>query len=220
MFLRSFMLLVMLASSSTMVLGQGLDGHGRSRANQWEFSVDTIYTGSKDISGEGGSSLSFEDNLGWGFGLSYNINASFNVGMQFDWSSTSYTALMVEEDSGDLRRYSNKMDLSTTSITGKWNILKGPFTPYVSGAVGWTLVDTNVFAGYDGGCYWDPWWGYVCGPFPTSYGSNVASYGLGLGARMQLTPKFSISLGYDYKWLDIDAVDGTSMFRMSFGFLH
>lgn len=220
-FLRNFIPVIILAITATMAQAQFLDGHGRSRAGFWEFTMQSVYSASQSIEGAGGSSLDLQDNLGWGFGLSYHFNDHFNLGMDFSWSSINYNARIIDEaNPDDLLRYSEKLDLNTTSFTGKWNIMKGPMTPYVSGSIGWTLVDTNVFAGYEDGCYWYPWWGYVCGPVATSYGTNATSYGLGLGGRYEVTPKFSISASYDYKWLDIDAIDGSSLFRVSFGFLH
>lgn len=227
--LKRIMLVIMMVCLASAVQAQGLDGHGQGQGNQhgsgraqhWDFSMQTIYTGSEEFVGEGGSSLSLEDNLGWGFGISYHITENFNLGMNFNWSSINYTAIGVSDENPDEpQRYSNSVDLNTTLITAKWNFMKGPFTPYVSGSLGWTLVDTNIFAGYGSGCYWDPWWGYICGPVTTTYGTDAASYGLGLGARYELTPKFAVSASYDITWLDIDAVDSNNVFRFAFSFLH
>lgn len=222
MFLRNLILSVVILCTATMAQAQNLDGHGRTaRPAHWEFTMQTVYTASQDITREGGSSLSLQDNLGWGFGLAFRITPRFTLGMGFNWSSINYNAVIVNgEDPTETHRYSNKMDISTTLITGKYNILDGPFTPYVSGSLGWSLIDTNIFAGFADGCYWDPWWGYVCGPVATSYGTSAAAYGLGLGGRLQVTPKFFMSASYDFQWLDIDAVDSNNLFRMSFGFLH
>jgi len=39
--------------------------------------------------------------------------------------------------------------------------------------IGWTWIDTNIPDGPPvGGCWWDPWWGYVC---TTTYPTKTKS---------------------------------------------
>jgi opacity protein-like surface antigen len=70
------------------------------------------------------------------------------------------------------------------AVNGTWNILKGNFTPYLQLGLGWTHVDSNVADGPPvTGCWWDPWWGYVCADFFSTYKDTRFSWNAGLGVR-------------------------------------
>ena len=191
------------------------------RANRWDFSLQTRYQTSRDFSAEQGSSLELQDSLGWGFGFGYNFNQRFNLGMVFSWRSVNYNATAIDGDDPDnTHRYSGSMSISTIAITGDWNLLQGPITPYLNGNLGWMLVDTNIFAGYNGGCWWDPWWGYVCGNYPTTYGVNATVASLGAGMRFDLSPSVFARVGYERGWTDIDRTSGTNMVRIDIGLMN
>lgn len=188
------------------------------RQNTWEFSLRTSYLTSQDVETEGGSSLSLQDNLGWGFGFAYNFNQHFNLGVDFSWQSINYTAVIVDGSDPDLtEEYSSRLDTSTWALTGNYHILKGPFTPYVTGSLGGALIDTNIFSGWGSVCWWDPWWGYMCSTHPTTYGKTTISANLGLGGRFDLTQHFFVRAGYEYNWLGLDEIDGKHMFRTNLG---
>lgn len=105
------------------------------------------------------------------------------------------------------------------ALNGHWNIFDGPITPYLGGSIGVTMIDTNVLAGIDSGCWWVPWWGLRCGRWPVTYGETTASYTLGGGFRFQLTDNFFIRAGYERGWISSGDVDGTNMFRIDLGML-
>jgi len=191
------------------------------RAGQWDFSLQTRYTASKDIKGEGGSSLSLSDDLGWGFGFGYNLNNQVNLGFSFAWRSIPYSAKIIDaEDAGASSFYSNWLDTGTVAVNGEWTVLRSRISPYVSGQLGWTALDTNIYAGSDYGCWWDPWWGYVCAGYDTSYGKDVASWSLGAGVRVEVTPEVFMRIGYDHAWMDLDSYEGSDMFRVDIGTLY
>ena len=191
-----------------------------TREGKWEFSMQTRYTTSAEFAGQGDSKLNLDDDLGWGFGVNYHLNKKFNLGMLFSWRSIGYRATGIDGiDPGTTIEYSNNLSISTVALTGDWNILEGPITPYVSGGIGWTLIDTNIVSGVSNGCYWDYWYGYVCGTVPTTYGNDLFTYNMGLGGRFQVNDSFFIKAGYEYVWIGEGNVDGTNMLRMDFGFL-
>ena len=191
-----------------------------TRGDRWEFSVQTRYTWSKDVTGEQGSSLSVGEDLGWGFGFAYNFNQRFNLGMIFAWRTVPYeaTALSVENP-GETYRYSGQMTTSTFGAIGEYNILKGKFTPYVSGQWAWFHINTNIFAGWGSGCWWDPIWGYVCGAVPYTYGLSTSVYGLGAGVRYDFNDKVFMKAGYEHGWISAGSVDGNDIMRIDIGFL-
>ena len=193
---------------------------GSSRADKWEFSIQTRYTWAKDYSSDDGSSLDLSDDLGWGFGFGYNLSEQFNLGCVFAWSSRSYSAVIASaDDPAETRTYGNYMDTSTFALTGDYTIGKGRFKPYVGGNLGWLALDTNITAGVGSGCWYYPYYGYVCGSYPVTYGTNAFTYGLGLGLRFDLTPGAFLKVGWDHQWNDINEMDSTDMLRIDLGFM-
>jgi len=216
---RTIFMVILIAILATTAQAQLTRGQQPSRTDNWEFTLQTRYVASQDKQNDNGSSVSLQDDLGWGFGFAYNFNQHFNLGMDFSWHSINYTAVGVEEVTPhSATSYSSNLDTSTWSISGNYNILKGRFTPFISGSFGWTMIDTNIFAGYGTGCWWDYWWGYVCGSYPTTYGTNTTSSNLGIGGRFELTPKFFIRVAYEQSWLGVDGVDSRNVFRTDLGF--
>ena len=211
-----FLLMTILVTTAQAQLTRGSQPQ---RTDNWEFTLQTRYLASQDKQNGDGSSVSLQDNVGWGFGFAYNFNQHFNLGMDFSWRSINYTATGVDEEApATTTSYSSKLDTSTWSLLGNYHILKGRFTPFISGSFGWTLIDTNIFAGYGSGCWWDYWYGYVCSSYPTTYGTNTTVGNLGLGGRFELTPKFFIRVAYEHSWLGIDGVDSNNVFRTDIGF--
>ena len=193
----------------------------QARAGRWEFSLQTRYTASRDYNSDNGSSLSLKDSLGWGFGFGYNFNDRFNLGLGFGWRRIPYDAVAVDAtDPDNAARYNSELSVSTISLIGDWNILPGKITPYVCGRAGWTMIDTNILAGWGSGCWWDPWLGYVCGSVPYTYGKDTFSYGIGLGGRLELSEAFFVRVGYEYGKTDLDRFDGNHMLRIDLGLLN
>ena len=214
-----FMVLLMVVFAST-VHAQLVRAPLPTRTDNWEFTMLTRYVASQTVEGGGGSSLLLQDDLGWGFGFAYNFNQHFNLGMEFSWRSTNYTASIPNLDEpGVVEHYSSRMDVSSWVVSANYHLLEGSITPYVSGSFGWSLIDSNIFAGFGTGCYWDPWYGQICGPYPTTFGTDTTTGNLGLGLRAELTPKFFVRGSYEYNWLGLDNVDGEHMGRADIGFL-
>ncbi len=188
------------------------------RAGKWEATLQTRYIASQSLTSDRGTALSLEDDLGWGFGMGYNFSEKFNLGFAFSWRSLGYNATAVtQDDPQETLSYNGVMDTSTAMITGRWTPRPGRISPYISGAAGWVAIDSNIYAGSEGVCYWDPWWGYVCGTYSSTYGTNEAGYELGLGVDFQLSTELFVRVGYDHGWLDLETYDGSDMFRVDFG---
>ena len=189
-----------------------------SRARLWDFSVQTRYVGEQTRDGAAGSGVSIESDLGWGLGFGYNVNERFDVGLFFSWRSANYTATVVPEiNPEDTQTYSNWLDTSTLAVSADWNILPKRFTPYVSGALGWTLMNTNIPADVYAGCWYDPWYGYVCAGDVATYGVDVFSYSIGAGVRLEVSQAVFIRVGYDYNGIDLEGADGLNIFRVDAG---
>jgi opacity protein-like surface antigen len=190
------------------------------RGERWDFTIQTRYTSANDYSGNGGSSVAINADLGWGFGFGYNFNQHFNLGLLFTWRSVPYQSEAVDaEDPTQTSRYSGTMSTSTFGLSGEYNVLKGPLTPYVNASLGWMHINSNIFAGWTSGCWWDPWWGYRCGPVPLTYGANETAYTLGLGGRFEVSSSVFLRAGYERGWIGSSTVDGSDMMRIDIGFM-
>jgi opacity protein-like surface antigen len=216
-FLTAILILTTVASAAS---AQSYKRGELTRSERWDFTIQTRYTSSSDYSDPNGSALSIESDLGWGFGFGYNFNQHFNLGLLFTWRSVPYQARAVDaEGSGEDRNYSGSMSTSTFGLSGEYNVLKGKITPYVNGSFGWVHINTNIPAGWTSGCYWYPYYGYICGPVPLTYGSNETAYTLGLGGRFEMSESVFLRGGYEWGWISIDELDTAGMVRIDIGFM-
>jgi Outer membrane protein beta-barrel domain len=189
-----------------------------------EFSVPINYTTPTTINGSNGATVELSDSLSSGFGLGYNVSDNLQFNGQFTWGYRNYKGQTVG-DAGTITKYSGTIDTSSVQLNAVYYFLDGDFTPLVSGGFGNTFVDSNIpSGGSTDTCYWDPYWGYVCGTYvPTKSSINV-SYNLGLGARMDLGKQFALQGGVYRMWInstqssgakpEIDMVRIDLIFRM------
>jgi opacity protein-like surface antigen len=103
------------------------------------------------------------------------------------------------------------MDTFTMSGKGTFNFLEGPITPYVELGFGWTAVDSNIADGPPvTGCWWDPWWGYVCAPYWDTYTEDLTSWSAGLGVRWDINRMWGLKASYNrLEFNNSDLEDGT-----------
>jgi opacity protein-like surface antigen len=155
------------------------------RANNWEATLQLIGTSSEKFDGEGGSSLDVSSEIGFGAGVSYNLNPNIALGFDMLWTRPDYKSVFVTEEGPVSVKHT--MSVFNGQFNGTWNILDGPITPYLQAGLGWTYVDSNVSDGPPvTGCYWDPWWGYVCRNYYSTYSETNFSYGYGAGLRWEV----------------------------------
>lgn len=188
---------------------QGLsDASNRNR--HWEIYFDTRYQFEKDLDTGNGSSIKFDDDFAWGFGFNYNANERLQVGVDFGWNYLNYVSTGVDaDDPTSLVRYASTASTGSLFVSGALNLLPKKFTPFVNGAVGWSSIDTGITAGYGSGCYWDPWWGYICGTYPVNYGTDAVVYRAGAGLRFDTSRTVFLKIGYNHQWTDVGDAVGT-----------
>jgi opacity protein-like surface antigen len=184
------------------------------RAGTSDFYLPLVYSESATINGQGGSKVDLNADWGFGFGFGYNFTDNFQLNGLFSWSSRSYDATVIT-DTGATRHYSNYMDSSTLSLNGVYYFLKGDITPFISGGVGITYVDTNIQNGPSTGtCWYDPWYGYVCSSYVPTKTENDISYNAGIGVRADVNRQFGLQAGYYRTWIDISKASGTPEFNI------
>jgi len=172
---------------------------------KWDFSVGAIYQDGQSTGGNNGSSLSVDGELGFSVSLNYNLNSRFALGVDFDWLRPDYNAVLInDEDPAESIEIDHTASQWNTRFKGTFNFVEeGPLVPYAQLGFGWTFLDSNVADGPpQTGCWWHPWWGYICENFYRTYSSTEFSYGGALGLRYELLGNSFINVSYDYWELD------------------
>ena len=165
--------------------------------NRWEWSIAGIYQESERTGTVGGSSLEIDSDLGIGFSLDYFFNQKFAVGADLEWLSPDYKATLIN-DQNEVSTINHKFSQFNGRIKASYYFMDGPLTPFVEGGIGWTYVDSNVADGPPiTGCWWHPWWGYVCSNYYSTFSETSFSYGGALGLRYRMRGGTMLKLAYN-----------------------
>jgi opacity protein-like surface antigen len=173
------------------------------RAGTWDVGVQVSNTGSQTLTGSMDSFISIESEYGFGFWGTYNLNNRLGFGFDFNWTQPRYDARFIPENGTTPVDVRHRMDLFTFQGKGVFHLLEGPVTPYVEAGLGLTRVDSNVADSPPvTGCWWDPWWGYICDSFYSTYGDTVTSYSGALGLRWDINNYYTMRAAYGLLVLD------------------
>jgi opacity protein-like surface antigen len=193
-----------------------------NRANSWEWSVAAIYQDSASSGAEGGSNLKLDNEIGFGLNFGYNFTNKLALSGDFEWLRPDFTATLVEDaptpSSTTIR---HTMSQFNGRIKGTLTFLETPLSPYVEAGIGWSYFDSNVADGPPiTGCWWHPWWGYICENFYSTFSSTEFSYGGALGLRYILRGGMTLKLSVNQYWIDVGSAGGDpelNAARLEFG---
>ena len=182
------------------------------RHGQWESSLLVKSTSGLDLVGDNGSTMDVDDSIGWGFTIGYNLSANWNFAYKFSLNKHDYTAAIVTdpEDGGDpvAINIDHEMDKYAHAANVTWHWFDGPLTPYLEGGIGYGKIDTNVPSQPPTtGCWWDPWWGYICDTQWKTYDTSEFTYNLGIGVRWDINGALFMRGSYNREWMSVDAGD-------------
>ena len=198
--------------------------------DRFEASFSVLYQGSDSIggnaTGEGSvpntSSLSLDSTWGIGLNLGYRFNRYFSLGVNLEYLSPDYDLYLVPDSNlEDPVRISHGGNQFNGRIIGTFTFKDDGFTPYLDAGIGWSQLDTNVIDGPPvTGCWWHPWWGYICSNFYDTFTETEFTYGVGAGIRYDTPTGNFFKLGYSH-WV-LDAAPNASDFalgsaRLEFG---
>jgi len=215
------------AAVSSPARSDALGASPRGRKGRYEITLQPRYVASKTIDGGGGSQLDLDAAYGLGLGFGYNLTDNFALHLDGSWGSSDYQATIATTDTGGVPAGSTKvggtLDTATVALNLSYYVLDGPLTPYVTGGIGWTFVDSNIPSGPpEGVCWYDPWYGYVCTSYQNTYTRNYFSYNMGLGARWDVMPGFFVRGSVVWQWVDLGQ-PGTTDFmggRLDLGYMY
>jgi opacity protein-like surface antigen len=191
------------------------------RDKRWEFTIQMRGVEGKGFSFEGGTSAQTKDALGFGIGISYNINPHLNLGGEFLWVSQDYESTIQGTGGAYVGRGS--VDIGSFMFNATWHFLAGPVTPYLSGGIGSTTVDSNIPSGPPGNyCWYYPWWGYYCGTYVPTATQTAFSYNAGAGIRWDFSRDMFMRFGAQQQWTDFsgttDTYPSNTVWRLELGF--
>jgi len=200
-----------------------LPAHAQSsRGNKSEFYLSPVFTDGKNYSFDGGSSAQTDTGFGFTMGYAFNFDQHKALGVEVSWSDVDYRATVQPgigngNASSDIR---GTLETWTVRFLGNYYFMEGNFTPFVTGGLGWTYIDTNIPTGLPQNiCWYYPWYGSYCGTYVPTATSTKFSYNAGLGLRMELGKGFVRAL-VNQQWMDFGGSygsDSVTQYRIDFG---
>jgi opacity protein-like surface antigen len=202
---RLLLLLLLIAVSST-IHAQRFNQkpmYDGLRDVEWEASLLVQFQDGTGEEYENGAALDIDDEWGWGFGIGYNFTPKWNVGYRFSLVKPGYSATIVPEDPDEPpQTIDYTMSKYTHQFNATYHFLSGPLTPFVQAGAGWTKLDSNIISRPPTtGCWWDPWWGWICSTTWETFETTEFSYNLGLGFRWDVNELFFTRGSLNREWV-------------------
>jgi opacity protein-like surface antigen len=211
--LKQIAYLLLLSTVSTTVLAQydnqrqdyGEEPSG-PRDGQFESSVIVGFQNGADKIFDGGAQLDVDGEFGWGFSLGWNWTKNLNLSYRLLFTEPDYRATIVLEDEITRQTVEHSMSKYSHQFNLTYHFRDGAFTPLGMVGIGLASVDSNIPNGsVEGGCWWDPWWGYVCFADWKTYTSSELAYSLGLGFRWDINTAVFTRGTYSMEFIDLDS---------------
>jgi hypothetical protein len=159
-------------------------GYGAA-AGSWELSFAGLYQDAEKASAGGGSLVDVEEGVGLGIGFGYYLKDRLVVGADVEWLAPDYTATLVD-DNGVASTFDHELTQINLRFKGAYYFLEGPY------------VDSNVADGPPiVGCWWHPWFGYICDGYYETFDETSFSYGGALGLRYMFQGGTVLRLSYN-----------------------
>ena len=182
------------------------------RRGNWESSLLVSYGNTASFEGEGGSSIDVDSAVGWGFTIGYNLTSHWNFSYKFTLHKPDYQLIRVlEPEEGEdpvIREINHTMDRYAHAFNVTWHWFDGPLTPYLQAGLGYAKLDSNVPSQPpQTGCWWDPWWGWICDTQWRTYDTSEMTYNLGLGVRWDVNGALFVRGVYSREWFSADNFD-------------
>ena len=174
------------------------------RAETFEFGVQVANVSGEALSGLHGAAIDVSNDTAIGIVGGYNFSSRFAIVGELVWADPSYVVTRALDDgSGILDSASAELDVGMLMFKAVFNFIDGPFTPFVEAGAGWVRVDSNIVDGAPTtGCWWDPWWGYVCTSFYETYADTRTGYTYAAGIRWDVSSDVLLRASYGLTEMD------------------
>lgn len=212
MTIKRLVILLVLMIISTSVNAQRFNQkniYDGLRYGQWEATLLVQSQQGTDKDFEGGSALDIDSEWGWGFTVGWNWTEKWNLAYKFTLVKPAYSATIVPEEAEEPPQ---TIDFTMSKYAHQFNVtyhfLKGPLTPYIQAGAGWTKLDSNIISRPPvTGCWWDPWWGYICTTTWSTYDTTRFSYNAGLGLRWDVNGALFLRGSYNREFVKLKSGD-------------
>jgi len=197
-----------------------------SRAGKWQIYLAPQFTNSKLLQFDNGAEADINEQSSWAFGIGYNLNEHIELNLAFSAGNSNYSGTRIIDNTPEdpdnpngPQDFTANLYTSTIKFDFTYNLLKSDLTPFIGANIGSTYIDSGVPTGnVITGCWWDPWWGYVCYPTAQTYTSTEFSYGASLGVRYDINNKLFIKAGASKNYLDINSSNSADFTTYQFAF--
>jgi opacity protein-like surface antigen len=209
--------ITVLASSAVLLALSG-SALAQDRDETAEFGVQFANWSGGEAAGLYGTSLDFSNDTAIGITGGYNFNDRMFVGGEWTWADPTYSLTRVDATSQIPRSLNAEADISSFLLKFQFNFLETAITPFVELGGGWIRVDSNVVSDSSTGCWWDPWWGYVCTSWYDTYSDTRTGYTYAAGVRWDLD---TMVMRASYGVIEMDtsyAIDNVSIDALRFQF--
>ena len=200
---------LVLVSAAALAASQGAGAqmmggnHVGGATGDWEFRIGPVFTESNNVAFDGGSNADIKSTTGIKIGSGYYVTDQLIIGGNFSYGQSDFNGT-VKGNIGSSFIENGHLDFSTLMFDATYTLLQGPIKPFGVIGLGWNWINTNIASGPpQTGCWWDPWWGYICNGYQPTHGSNSFAYQIGAGAQFNFNRRFAIDLDYKYTWIDL-----------------
>ena len=189
-------------------------------AGDWEFRIGPDFVLSKTVNFKEGSSLKLDSSTGGKIGFAYYMTDAFSLGADFAYGRSNFSGTVVGNSGGTPGQPPNtatiengRAELSTFNFTGTYHLLDGPIKPFLALGLGYNWTSTNIAVGPPvTGCWWDPWYGYICSGYQPTHGGSSLTYQAGVGVQYNFSRNFAIDADYKETWIQLHNASGTPGF--------
>jgi opacity protein-like surface antigen len=196
-------------AAGALALSAFASAQSSDREPGWEVGLDVVYQDTATADFDGGTELALDDDLGMSFTFGYRFNPHMELQFALDWADVDYSANVVRQN-GSTTRITGSMESFTPRANLQLNLLDRAFTPFAMAGVGYSYIDTNVPNGLpQTGCWWDPWYGYICTTYQSTKTADEVTYQYGLGIRWDFSSSGSLRVAYERHFIDIASSNGT-----------
>jgi opacity protein-like surface antigen len=194
---------------SVVALTAALSSVAFAQDSGWEAGVDLIYQNSKTLHFDGGTDAKLKGDPGLTLLFAYRYSTHLDAQFALDWASVDYKANLVTGPATSVG-VSGSYQSITPRVNAQFNFFDSELTPFLVGGVGYSFIDTNIPHGRpETGCWWDPWYGYVCGSVQSSKTIDGVTFQVGAGARWDILDEISLRLAWERHWIDLGSHGGT-----------
>jgi opacity protein-like surface antigen len=202
----------LLASRAASAQGTG------PSAGSWEFTLGPVYAFSKQIGFKEGSTVDLASNTGGRLGFAFYMTDEFSVGGDFGYSRANFNATVVGDTASGqppttVAIENGRTEFSTFNLTAAYHLLDGPIRPFGLLGLGYNWVHTNIAtAPPQTGCWWDPWYGYICTTYQPTHGEGSLTYQVGAGVQFNFSEQLGVNVDYRETWIELHNANGTPGF--------